>query len=61
MTRKKSDKDNAQHLDLHSESIDLFTNDPSTIEKKRRLAYIRAVYLIEYLEEQGKIVYRFPA
>jgi len=61
MTRKKSDNDGKQNFDSQSESIDVFIDDPNTIEKKRRLAYMQAQYLLEYLEEQGKTIYRYQA
>lgn len=60
MTKKKNNN-NVQNFDSQSESTDVFIDDPNTIEKKRRLAYIRAQYLLEYLEEQGKTIYRFLA
>jgi hypothetical protein len=55
MTKKKADKQHVQHLDSNTESIEVSPDHPSEIRRKRRLAKIQAICLLQYLEEQGQV------
>jgi hypothetical protein len=58
MTKKKADKQDKRHFESHSESTELSPDHPRDIRRKRRLAYLQAVCLMRYLEEQGKLAAR---
>jgi hypothetical protein len=60
MTKKKADKQDKQHFESHSESTELSPDHPCDIRRRRRLAYLQAVCLMQYLDEQGQLVERFP-
>jgi hypothetical protein len=58
MTKKKADKQREQHFGSIGEST-VVSPGPQEIRRKRRLAYIQAVCLLEYLAERGKTAERF--